>query len=76
MQEYMEEVKGVLSMYVPPESQKMEQAYQAGNLSLNPAGGLVNLVFTELCPTRRSNDAHFRLQYKKDRIFECEHLHG
>jgi hypothetical protein len=45
MQEYMEEVKGVLSMYVPPEPQKMEQAYQAGNFSLNPAGGLVNLIF-------------------------------
>ena len=45
MQEYMEEVKSVLSMYVPPEPQKMEQAYQAGNFSLNPAGGLVNLIF-------------------------------
>jgi Protein of unknown function (DUF3300) len=45
MQEYMEEVKSVLSMYVPPEPQKMEQAYQSGNLSLNPAAGLVNLNF-------------------------------
>jgi Protein of unknown function (DUF3300) len=45
MQEYMEEVKVVLSMYVPPESQKMEQAYQSGNLSLNPAGTFVNLIF-------------------------------
>jgi hypothetical protein len=45
MQEYMEEVKGVLSMYVPPESQEMEQAYQSGNFSLNPAGALVNLIF-------------------------------
>jgi hypothetical protein len=35
MQEYMEEVKGVLSMYVPPEPPKMEQVYQAGNFSLN-----------------------------------------
>jgi hypothetical protein len=45
MQEYMEEVKSVLGMYVPPEPQRMEQAYQAGNFSLNPAGGLVNLIF-------------------------------
>jgi hypothetical protein len=45
MQEYMEQVKGVLSMYVPPEAQRMQQAYQAGNLSLNPAGGLLNLIF-------------------------------
>jgi hypothetical protein len=35
MQEYMEEVKGVLSMYVPPEPPKMEQVNQAGNFSLN-----------------------------------------
>src|SRR5579863_9111771 len=44
IQEYMEEVKGVLSMYVPPEAQRMQQAYQAGNLSFNPAGGLLNLI--------------------------------
>src|SRR5271167_622244 len=46
MKEYMQEVKGLLGMYVPPDPQKMEQARQAGNVSLNPAGGVVNLVFT------------------------------
>src|SRR5208282_15469 len=45
MQQYMGQVKGMLSMYVPPDSQKMLQAYQAGNVSLNPVGGVVNLVF-------------------------------
>jgi hypothetical protein len=45
MQEYMEQVKGLLGMYVPPDPQKMQQAYQAGNFSVNPAGGLVNLIF-------------------------------
>ncbi|MGA7223646.1 MAG: hypothetical protein WA603_20560 [Candidatus Acidiferrales bacterium] len=45
IKDYMEDVKGVLSMYVPPEPQKMQQAFQAGNVSLNPAGGLVNLTF-------------------------------
>ena len=47
MQEYMGEVKSLLSMYVPPDPQKMEQAYQAGKASLNPAGEVVNLVFTD-----------------------------
>jgi hypothetical protein len=47
MQEYMTEVKGVLSMYVPPDPQRMQQAYQAGKLSLNPVGGLMNLVFRD-----------------------------
>ncbi|HMD32180.1 MAG TPA: hypothetical protein VKG84_09750 [Candidatus Acidoferrales bacterium] len=47
MEQYMGDVKGVLSMYVPPDSAKMEQAYQAGKVSLNPAGGLVNLIFND-----------------------------
>jgi hypothetical protein len=46
MKEYMGEVKGLLRMYVPPDPQKMEQAKQAGNVSLNPVPGAVNLVFT------------------------------
>jgi len=47
MEDYMGEVKGLLSMYVPPDPQKMGQAFQAGKVSLNPAGGGVNLVFTD-----------------------------
>jgi hypothetical protein len=45
MEQYMEEVKGLLALYVPPDPQKMQQAFQAGKVSLNPAGGLVNLIF-------------------------------
>ena len=45
MQDYMGDVKSLLSMYLPPNPQKMEQGKQAGNMSLNPAGGVVNLIF-------------------------------
>jgi hypothetical protein len=45
MQDYMGDVKGLLGMYVPPDPQKMEQAKQAGNVSINPAPGAVNLIF-------------------------------
>jgi hypothetical protein len=45
MKEYMGEVKGLLGMYLPPDPQKMEQAKQAGNVSLNPVPGAVNLIF-------------------------------
>ena len=45
MEQYMGEVKNLLGMYVPPNPQKIDQARQAGNVSLNPAGGVVNLVF-------------------------------
>ena len=45
MKEYMGEVQDLLKMYVPPNPQKIEQAKEAGNVSLNPAGNVVNLVF-------------------------------
>jgi hypothetical protein len=47
MTDYMDDVKGLLSMYVPPDPQKMEQAFQAGKVSFNPAGGGVNLIFAD-----------------------------
>lgn len=47
MKDYLEDVKSLLSMYVPPEAQRVEQAYQAGKVSLNPAGGAVNVIFTD-----------------------------
>jgi hypothetical protein len=47
MMDYMDDVKNVLAMYVPPDPQRMEQAFQAGKVSLNPAGGDVNLIFTD-----------------------------
>jgi hypothetical protein len=47
IKDYMGDVKALLSMYVPPDPQKMEQAYQAGKVSFNPAGGLINLIFKD-----------------------------
>ena len=46
MKQYMGGVKAVLAQYLPPDPQKMEQAKQAGNLSVNPVPpSAVNLVF-------------------------------
>lgn len=47
IKDYMGDVKALLSMYVPPDPQKMEQAYQAGKVSFNPAGGRMNLIFRD-----------------------------
>jgi hypothetical protein len=47
MKDYMGDVKVLLSQYVPPDAQKMQQAYQAGKVSFNPAGGVVNLIFKD-----------------------------
>ena len=46
MVDYMDDVKGVLSMYVPPDPDKMQLAFQAGKVSINPAGSVLNIVFT------------------------------
>jgi hypothetical protein len=45
--DYMDDVKSVLAMYVPPDPERMQQAFQAGKVSFNPAGGVVNLIFTD-----------------------------
>jgi hypothetical protein len=47
MADYMDDVKGVLRMYVPPDPDRMQLALQAGKLSLNPAGSVLNLVFSD-----------------------------
>ena len=47
MKDYMQDVKTLLSMYVPPDPQRMQVAFQAGRLSLNPVPGGMNLIFTD-----------------------------
>ncbi len=47
MKDYMQDVKAVLSQYVPPDPQKMQASYQAGKLSFNPMPGAMNLIFTD-----------------------------
>jgi len=47
MKDSMQDVKAVLSMYVPPDPQKMQAAFQTNKVSSNPADGAVNLVFAD-----------------------------
>lgn len=47
MQDYMGQVKTLLALYVPPDPQKMQEAFAAGKASLNPAGEMVNLIFRD-----------------------------
>ena len=47
MKDYMQDVKSLFNLYVPPDPQKMQTAYQGGKLSLNPVPGAMNLVFTD-----------------------------
>jgi hypothetical protein len=47
MQDYMGQVKSLLAKYLPPDPQKMQQAFQSGNASLNSNSGspAVGIVF-------------------------------
>lgn len=49
IQDYMGQVKTLLALYVPPNPQKMQQAYGAGKASLqpSPASGTTSMIFKD-----------------------------
>lgn len=49
IQDYMGQVKSLLGMYVPPDPQRMQEAFQSGKVSLNPnpSSGLTQIVFKD-----------------------------
>jgi hypothetical protein len=49
MKDYMGQVKTLLALYVPPNPQNMQQAFQAGKASISPSpdAGSTNLVFKD-----------------------------
>jgi hypothetical protein len=65
MKDYMQDVKAVLAMYVPPNPQKMQADYQAGKLSLNPIPGAVNLIFTDYAQPNDKMTLTFNTATKK-----------
>lgn len=67
IQGYMDEVKTLLAKYVPPDPQKMAQAYQAGNVSLspNPASQAVELVFKNYAQSGDQMTLSFNAATKK-----------
>jgi hypothetical protein len=65
MKDYMQDVKAVLSMYVPPDPQKMQAAYKADKVSLNPVPGAVNLIFTDYAQPNDKMTLTFNTATKK-----------
>ena len=45
MQDYLQQAKSVISLYVPPSSQRMQKAFEQHNVSIVPGGGVAQLVF-------------------------------
>jgi hypothetical protein len=64
--DYMQQVKGVIGLYVPPNGPKMEKAFQAGNASLNrPAAGEAALVFKNYAQQGDRMSLDFAMAVKK-----------
>lgn len=47
MTDYMQQVGHVISLYVPPNAQKMQQAFEARKVSFDHANGIADLVFKD-----------------------------
>jgi len=45
LEDYMQQVKSVISLYIPPDPQRMQKAFQSHNVSIQPGGGAAQLVF-------------------------------
>jgi len=67
MQDYMADVKQLLSVYVPPDPVKLQQAYQAGNASIakGPSTGTVKLAFQNYDKAGDQLTIVFNTQQKK-----------
>ena len=65
MKDYMGNVKGVIGMYIPPDPQKIQAAFQSGNASISPAAGAVNLVFKNYAQPGDQMTITFNPQVKK-----------
>jgi len=46
MQDYVSRLKSLVGHYAPPNPEMIQNAVHAGNVSVNPQGGIVSLVFT------------------------------
>jgi len=67
MQDYMGQVKQLLSMYIPPDPQKMQQEYQDGKVYLNKSAqpGIVNMVFKDYAQPGDQMTLTFNTKTKK-----------
>jgi hypothetical protein len=65
MQDYMGQVKTLLALYVPPNPQHMQEAFQAGNVSINPSPGSTNIVFKNYAQSGDQMTISFNTETKK-----------
>ena len=63
---YMEQVKGVIGLYIPPDPARMEASFKAGNASLGrPAAGEAAIVFKNYAQPGDSMSLDFAMASRK-----------
>ena len=78
MKEYMQQVQSLLSMYVPPNPQLIQQAMQKHNVSIDKTDGLDPDAtgLQELRQAWRPDDAGLRRRGEEDLHHQRQYLHG
>jgi len=72
MKDYMQQVGGVIALYVPPNPAKMQQAFQDHKVSLDRTAGMVNLVFKDYALPGDSMTVSFDPASKKIRTLNVK----
>lgn len=67
MKDYMQQVGGVIKLYVPPSPERMQKAFEARKVSFNKTGGDVDLVFKDYALPGDSMTIDFDTASKKIR---------
>jgi hypothetical protein len=60
----------------PPDPARIDRARQAGKISLNPAGGAVNLIFADFVKPGDVMTVTFDIASKTIASFKRQHIHG
>lgn len=67
MKDYMQQVGGVIKLYVPPSPERMQKAFEARKVSFDKTGGRVDLVFNDYALPGDSMTVDFDTASKKIR---------
>jgi hypothetical protein len=67
MKDYMQQVAGVIKLYVPPSPEMMQKAFEAHKVSFDKTGGRVDLVFKDYALSGDSMTVDFDTASKKIR---------
>jgi hypothetical protein len=65
LKDYMQSVSALIQEYVPPDPQKIQAAYAAGNVSVTPMTGVLNLVIKNYVQPQDSVTLGFGMAAKK-----------